>query len=186
MMNSVKLYTGISRCAWGYFFLYFDINFGPVSVLPRFVGFWLFLSAIDLLSEEERELKLLRPLCIGLLVWHIIVWGLSFIGQDPDGWVPFVDVIVCIAELYFQFQLLTNLASIAMVHQPEGSGHDGRILKCRTMQTVLITAGTVSGQLAPLLGDFWGYLSLGMILIYLIAGIYIMAALFSLRKSIAQ
>lgn len=183
-MNSVKLYSGISRCAWGYFFLYFDINIGAVSILPRFVGYWLFLTALGLLAEEERELKLLRPLCIGLLLWQVLCWGLPILGIEPSGRVAFADVVVCVTELYFQFQLLTNLATIAQRCQPEDGGYDRKILSCRTMQTVLLTAGMVSEKLAFLFGDFWGYLSLGMAVPYLFAGIYILATLFSLRKSV--
>ena len=48
-----RLYDGISNVAWGYFFLYFDINLGTVSVLPNFVGFLLFLKAIDLLKIQN-------------------------------------------------------------------------------------------------------------------------------------
>lgn len=184
-MNPVKLYSGLSRCAWGYFFLYFDINIGTVSILPRFVGFWLFLAGIRELEEEERELKLLKPLCAGLLIWSGLAWGLSFLGRDIDGWVPFLDVVVCVAELYFHFQLLTNLAGIAARHQPEGTEHDRKLLSCRTLQTVLITASMVCGQLEQF-GDFWGYASLGLMLMYLISALRMMVTLFSLRSSIAQ
>ena len=53
MMDKNNLYQGISKCAWAYFFLYFDINLGSVSILPDFVAFLLFLSAIGLLKEEN-------------------------------------------------------------------------------------------------------------------------------------
>ena len=185
-MNSVKLYTGISRCAWGYFFLYFDINFGSVSVLPRFVGFWLFLSAIDLLSEEERELKLLRPLGVGLLCWHLISWGLSWVNITPENLIPAADVVICVINLYFHFQLVTNLAAIAARHQGPEASLDRRLLSCRTMQTVVFTALMVLERFAGLFGDLWIYLSFLLIIVYLIAGIRIMSALFALRKELAQ
>ena len=47
MTDRKTLYDGISHAAWGYLFLYLDINLGTVSVLPRFVGWLMFLSAIE-------------------------------------------------------------------------------------------------------------------------------------------
>ena len=51
MTDCQKLFSGISKAAWGYFFLYFNININNVSILPGFVGYLLFLSAIRLLKE---------------------------------------------------------------------------------------------------------------------------------------
>ena len=53
MTDYQKLYSGISKAAWGYFFLYFNINFNNVSILPSFVGYLLFLSVIKLLNNEN-------------------------------------------------------------------------------------------------------------------------------------
>ena len=56
------LYTGLSHAAWGYFFLNFDVNFGTVSVIPRFVGFLLLLSAIGKrLDAGVRRVELRLP-----------------------------------------------------------------------------------------------------------------------------
>lgn len=46
MTERKTLYDGVSNAAWGYFFLYFNINLGAVNILPRFVGWLLFLAAI--------------------------------------------------------------------------------------------------------------------------------------------
>ena len=62
MTDRKTLYDGISHAAWGYLFLYLDINLGTVSVLPRFVGWLMFLSAIEKLKAERRDLALLRSL----------------------------------------------------------------------------------------------------------------------------
>ena len=81
MMANWKVgYTGVTRLAWGYFFLYFDFNLGPVSILPDFVGYLLFLSGIGLLQEERRDLALLRPLAILLAIWHTALWGGDWLG----------------------------------------------------------------------------------------------------------
>ena len=69
MTDRHTLYDALSKAAWGYFFLYFDINLGSVSILPSFIGFLLFLSAIQQLKEERRDLELLRPLGTLLAAW---------------------------------------------------------------------------------------------------------------------
>ena len=49
------LYRGVSHAAWGYLFLYLDVNLGTVSILPAFVGYLLFWSAISALEGEVRD-----------------------------------------------------------------------------------------------------------------------------------
>ena len=46
MTQRQTLYAGVSRAAWGYFFLYFDIRLGQLNILPEFGAYLLFLSAI--------------------------------------------------------------------------------------------------------------------------------------------
>ena len=60
MTDYQKLYDGISRAAWGYFFVYFDLNI--VDILPDFVGYILFLYAINLL-QGSRYLRRFLPKC---------------------------------------------------------------------------------------------------------------------------
>lgn len=182
MTDHQKLYDGISKCAWGYLFLYFDIDLGTVSILPDFVAFHLFLGAIGLMQEEERELTLLCPLGKLMLLWHALKWGLSWFGWDPEGLIPGLDIVICLANLYFHFQLLTNLSAIAAKYQSEGTEHDRQLLKYRSVQTVLFTVMMVLSYLSPLFGDAWAYVSAAIGAVYLIAGICVMAALFDFRK----
>lgn len=182
MTDFQKLYGGISKCAWAYFFLYFDINLGAVSILPDFVAFLLYRSAIGLLKEEERELALLLPLGDLLACWHILQWALSWLGMDLDGLIPGLDIVICLANLYFHFQLLTNLSSIAAKYQPEGTAHDRKLLNYRTMQTVLFTVMMVLSWLSTFFGEFWENVSAAFGAGYLIAGVCMMTALFALRK----
>ena len=89
MTDYHKLYTGIGRAAWGYFFIYFDINLNTVSILPSFIGYLLFLSAINYLCDEQRELNLLRTLgvILALCPWvGKIPWRRKW--QPPPVFVP--------------------------------------------------------------------------------------------------
>ena len=182
MTDYQKLYTGIGRAAWGYFFIYFDINLNTVSILPSFIGYLLFLSAINHLCDEERELNLLRTLGIILTVWHIASWFASFGAIKLDGMLPAVDIIIGVVNIYFHFQLLTNLASIAAKYQSEDHEFDAKLLRYRTMQTVMLTAVIVLGYLAKWQTELVTVISVGMIIVYLIVAILLMKALFDLRR----
>ena len=182
MTDYHKLYSGISKAAWGYFFLYFNININNVSILPSFVGYLLFLSAINLLKEEERELSLLRTLGVIMALWTGAEWLASFVGLSLEGMWQFIDIIIGLANLYFHFQFLTNLASVAAKYQPEGYELDAKLLRYRTLQTVMLTAIEIMIHVQPWLSEVWSVISIGMLLVYLIAGICLMKALFNLRK----
>ena len=182
MINYQKLYDGISKAAWGYFFIYFNININTVSLIPSFVGYLLFLSAIECLKEEERELSLLHTLGVILAAWHGIAWLASWISFNLDGAWQFIDIIISLVNLYFHFQLLTNIASIATKYQPEGYEQDAKLLRYRTLQTVMLTAILIITRLQPWLSEVWTYISVVMLIVYLIAGICLMKALFDLRR----
>lgn len=185
MTHCEKLYHGLDRAAWGYFFLYFNINIGGISLLPTFVGYLLFLSAIGLLESEERELSLLRPLAILLATWHGLEWCLSLVGVELYG-LQFIDLIRNVINIYFHFQLLTNLAAIAERKQPEGLELDRKLLKYRTLQTLMITALWIVGYFSKWLSEYGALISGGMGVVYVIAGVCLMKALFDLRRSLAR
>lgn len=186
MTDYKKLYDGIGKAAWGYLFIYFNINLGTVNILPTFVGYLLFLSAIKHLSGEERELKLLETLGAILMIWHLASWIASFAAIDLDGMLQVVDIIIGIINIYFHFQLLTNLASIAAKYQHEGDELDKRILNCRTFQTVMLTAVIILLYLTKWLNDFGIYASTLGAILYLIAGVILMKTLFDLRRCFAE
>ena len=186
MTDYQKLYSGIGRAAWGYFFIYFNINLNNVSILPSFIGYLLFLSAINCLCEEERELNLLRTLGIILTVWHIASWLASWGSIDLDGTLQVVDIIIGVVNIYFHFQLLTNLASIAAKYQSEGHEFDTKLLRYRTMQTVMLTAVIILGYLAKWQAELVTFVSVGMIIAYLIVAILLMKTLFDLRRDISS
>lgn len=177
-----KLYTGIGRAAWGYFFLYINININTVSLLPAFVGYLLFLSAIGLLREQERELSLLRTLGILLAVWNGGVWLASWGAIELDGMLPMVDILISVISIYFHFQLLTNLASLAAKYQPEGYALDAKLLRYRTLQTIMLTAAAILSTYSKWLGAWATLTAVGVAIVHVIAAILLMMALFELRR----
>ena len=177
------VYSGLSHAAWGYFFLHFDFNLGTVSIFPRFVGWLLLLSACEKLSKERRDLALLRPLAILLAAWYALGWLLSWGGEDVNGHILFLDLLLAVAGLYFHFQFLTDMAALAERYQPEGTGLDGKLRRRRTVYVVLTTLFALMGNVLAGLPDNLGeWFFMGMALAALLAAFLIMAALFRLRR----
>ena len=63
---------------------------------------------------------------------------------------------------------------------------DAKLLRYRTLQTVMLTAVIIIGYLAKWMPELATVVSIGMIIIYLIVGILLMKALFDLRRSISS
>ena len=186
MTDRETMYRGLSHAAWGYFFLNFDLNFNNVSVLPKFVGYLLFYLAIEKLSGERRDLKLLRPLCVLLGAWAGAGWLASWGGADLDGKILFLDLLVAAAGLYFQYQLLTDLAALAETCRPaEDNDLAQRLRRRRTAYLVLVTAisllSTRPGQLT-LEEDWRSWAALALAVGAMIVSVMIMLGLFELRK----
>ncbi len=179
MTDREAVYRGLSHAAWGYFLLTFDFNLGTVSVLPRFAGFLLLFSAIGKLSGEQRDLALLRPLCVLLALWSFVDWCLSWTGGDLDGEILFLDLLVAVAGLYFHFQFLTDMASLAEERRGEEEGR--RIRRHRTAYVLLVTiAGLIVDLDLP--GEWSQWLALGSAAAACIVALCVMADLFRLRR----
>ena len=189
-----QLCRGLTCAAWGYFFLYFDFNLNSVSLLPDFVAFVLFLRAIGLMEEEERDLALLRPLALALLVWEGADWLLSWAGEDlaslfaalNAGWLFYQPLYLTVQamSLYFHFQLFTDLAAMAARWQAEGQGLDRRLLRLRTALTLLITATAVLTRLLPP-GRGWSYGVLtALLVVSLVVAVLLMLGAFALRRAV--
>ena len=184
MSDYSNLYKGVSRAAWGYFFICLDININTVSVIPSFIGYILFLSAVNYLKDEERELSLLYGIGVILALWNGADWIASLVAFDLDGVWQFADILIGILSLYFHFQFFTNLASLAAKYQPEGDNSDSKFLHCRTVETLVLTALTIISYVNSHIFAVWGALATGMLIIYAVTGICLMIALFNFRRSL--
>lgn len=175
------LVTGTGYAAWGYFFLYFDFKLGPISILPDFVGMLLFLNAIKTLKGLRRELSLLEPLAIMLLVWHLAKWLLAWVGLSLDGlWQP-LGLIITVTNLYFHFQLLTDFAALARQYLP-GTDLSDKMLKWRSIQTVILTGVYLMGYTNGVQEGWMEIAAFILIAVQLFAMLLLMMALFDLRK----
>lgn len=191
--NYEKLYRGVSHAAWAYFFLYFNVNLNTINILPNFVCYLLLWSTIGCLEEEERDLTLLRPLCVLLGVWAGADWVFTLFGGTLDGQFLPIDLLISVADIYFHFQLFTDFAQLAARYQPSGVALDQRLLRLRTIHTLLLTAFAVLGYCFPNGAQFTfpgsslpegvaTFLLLGMALAAMLVALMLMFGLFSLRR----
>lgn len=174
-------YRSLTKIAWGYVFLHLNLNLGTLNVLPNWVGYLLFFSAIGLLEEELGELALLRPFCVLLGARELADWLAVFAtGQTLMGQFFLLDALLTCIGLYFHFQLLTDLAILA-----DGAGENGSGLRtCRNVDAVLRTL-----MFLPLPWEEWDTLGtlilMGVLVVWIIVMFCIIWQLFRLRKKFA-
>ena len=178
-MNNI--YRGLTKIIWGYVFLHLNVNLGTLNVLPDWVGYLLFFSAIILLGEQLRDLTLLKPFCILLGVGELVDWLTVFAtGQTLMGQFFLLNALLTCIGLYFHFQLLTDLAILA-----DGAGENGSGLRtCRNVDAVLRTL-----MCLPLPWEEWDTLGtlilMGVLVVWIIVMFCIIWQLFRLRKKFA-
>lgn len=182
MTSQQRNYVGISRAAWGCLFLYFNITIGTINILPTFVAYLLFLSAIHYLEPEQRDLKLLKPLGIILVIWYGADWICRAGGVVIGEKFVIAQLIITVICLYFHFQLYTDFALLAAKYQKVGDTLEKRFLQCRTVQTLFCTLMSLP------IWQWWKdddrvVVIVSIIsLVGLIAVFGLLAALFTLRK----
>lgn len=174
-------YRGLTKIAWGYVFLHLNFNLGTLNILPNWVGYLLFFSAIALLGDQLRDLTLLKPFCILLGAEELADW-LAVLGTGQTLVAQFflLDALFTCIGLYFHFQLLTDLALLA-----EGAGESGGGLRtCRNVDAVLRTL-----MCLPLPWADWDTLGtlllMSVLVVWIIVMFCIIWQLFRLRKQFA-
>ena len=140
-MNPELLTKALYRIAIGFGILCFDINLGPINILPNWLGYWLIVKSLDAIAEEEPSAALLKSLGNLLIVWFAATWVMKILGMNPRvSLVNWFAYLVAVEQLYFQFQLLTNIAAIAAKYVPQ---FEQRILRLRTVMTLVVTGYTL-------------------------------------------
>ena len=68
-------------------------------------------------------------------MWHGADWACPLGGRCRG--LPAPGLVIGVIQMYFHFQLLTDCAALAAAHQGPGEAVDLRLLRWRTVQTVL-------------------------------------------------
>lgn len=135
MTQREQLSRSLRKIFWGYIFLYFDIKLGTIDVLPAWLGYVFFYQGIrNGIEVEENSAKLLKPICMALIIYSLINWIMTMFGIGID--ILIISDLFAVIALYFHFQLLTNLANIADRYSYLNVN---ALLNLRTIHTVLMT-----------------------------------------------
>ena len=182
MTKQEELYGAVRKIAWGYILIHAHFNLGTLDVLPDWAGYYLMYAALPILTQEDETAKLLRPLGLGLTIWSGIDWVLKLVGASIGGFGYMLSMVVSIVALYFHFQLLTNLASIA---EEYGCPESGRLLQLRNVRTVLATVAAVLVYWIEA-NSLGGALTVILALSQLVVVIWLCSVLFALSKSLLE
>ena len=175
----------IGHIGWGYIFMYLDINLGTIDILPSWAGYLFILSALPVLSEYEKSAALLRNLAILLTGWAVLEWVMTIFGITSAAGsmgtlINIAATIIGVVSIYFHFQMLTNLAEIA--GQLGLDERKERLLKLRTVNTILHTILAIFSSLAFLQAFMW--LTLGLALINFVNTLRITICLFGFKSDL--
>ena len=200
-MKREDLCRALSKIAWGYVFLYFNLNLGfgghQVNVLPDWVYYVQVWGAILLLEGVLRDLKLLKTFCIFLGAVSCGSWLGAIFGVELPHALVLWSLLVTVAGLYFHFQMLTvliqGIQSGLFGMGAAGAGLANRLRACRNIQALLQTATallvflwdvpqTGSVSVEGLVGALVVLLALAGIIMALV----LVFALFKLRRCVRE
>lgn len=171
-----SLVRALTRCVRGYVFLYFNFNLGTINLLPGWAGFLFLYCALDEIGKYQPSALLLKPLGLILAGAEAVSWILAIFGMEPD-WYLFT-LIISILNLYFHFQLLTNLADIARdMDYPKADS----LLALRTANTIFITLMALPFPWKEMTGIAFLILAADLIIL-----IWIIVTLRSFRKYVEE
>lgn len=185
MNETGRYYSAITKIAWGYIFILVHIKINTMDLLPSFAGYAMMLYSLTLLKDKCKNIMLLRPLAIVLIIWSTISWVQESFGlQLPLAYVGF---IVQIIELYFNFQLLTDLSQLAAEYQSDEQYIDKKLLRRRNIFTALSTVIYIFAAVPYFTDSLSEYEALAYALmvfgiVQLIVAFIIVHTLFELRK----
>ena len=175
-----NLASAVGAVGRAYIFIYLNINLGTLDILPDWLGYVFILGALPMLSLWEESMGLLRNIGILLAVYEGIEWVMKLFGSQAD--IPVVSLLAGIIGLYFHFQLLTNMASIAS--QYGLTARKENILKLRTANTILQTVAMLTLQLSARFNDAWPALVMAVIIVILT--IMITVSIYGLKQELVD
>ncbi|MBR3767505.1 MAG: hypothetical protein IKL10_04600 [Clostridia bacterium] len=184
MTENQKLYSAITKIAWGYIFILVHIKINTMDLLPSFVGYGMILYSLTLLKDNCKTIMLLRPLAVVLIIWTALSWVQETIGAQLIPFINYISFIIEIIELYFNFQLLTDLSLLALQHQKE-ENIAKKLITRRNIYTVCTTflfiLSFVMQKFFPTGADIVATIFFATGIITLIIMFMIVSALFGLR-----
>ena len=179
-METKALSSAIKKIAISYIFIYFHINISVIDMLPDWLGYFMIVSALPMLSAKEQSAQLLRNFGIAIGIWNIIEWVLKITGAQWN--FTLLSLLFSIIIIYFHFQLITNIANLDIEQSKRK-----RLLVLRTTTVILHTLLALSLYM-PIIQDeeAYTYILMFMGIPQVIICIWIAGELFGLSKTMKE
>ena len=181
-METNTLSSAIKKVAISYILIYLHINISVIDILPDWLGYFLIVSVLPVLSQKEKSAQLLKPFGIALGVWNIVEWVLKIAGTELN--LTIINIVFSIITIYFHFQLITNIATLDIEERKKK-----RLLNLRTATVILHTVLRISVLIPSAISvdnEIYSYIMMFLLIPQLIICFWISGELFIISKSMRE
>lgn len=181
-METKTLSSAIKKIAISYILIYLHINISVIDILPDWLGYFLIVSVLPVISEKEKSAQLLKPFGIAIGIWNIFEDVLKIAGDELN--LTVISLVFNVVTIYFHFQLITNIANLDIEEAKKK-----RLLNLRTA-TVLLHTVTSLALLVPTMFDIdyeiYSYFVIVMLIPQLVICFWISFELFKISKDMKE
>ncbi len=181
-METKTLSSAIKKIAISYILIYLHINISVIDILPDWLGYFLIVSVLPIISENEKSAQLLKPFGIAIGVWNILGWLLKIADTELN--LSVINLVFSIITIYFHFQLITNIASLDIEEHKKK-----KLLDLRTATVILHTVLTFSLFIPTVIDvddEIYTYILMLMLVPQLIICFWISGELFAISKALKE
>lgn len=181
-METNTLSSAIKKVAISYILIYLHINISVIDILPDWLGYFLIVSVLPVLSQKEKSAQLLKPFGIALGVWNIFEWVLKIAGTELN--LTIINIVFSIITIYFHFQLITNIAALDIEDRKKK-----RLLDLRTATVILHTVLRISVLIPSVINvdnEIYSYIMMFLLIPQLIICFWISGELFAISKTMNE
>ncbi|MBE6815307.1 MAG: hypothetical protein E7522_07670 [Ruminococcaceae bacterium] len=181
-METKTLSSAIKKIAISYILIYLHVNISVIDILPDWLGYFLIVSVLPIISEKEKSAQLLKPFGIAIGVWNIFEDVLKIAGDELN--LTVISLVFSIITIYFHFQLITNIANLDIEEAKKK-----RLLNLRTATVLLHTVMSLA-LLVPTMFDIdyeiYSYFVIVMLIPQLVICFWISFELFKISKDMKE
>ena len=177
-METKTLSSAIKKIAISYILIYLHVNISVIDILPDWLGYFLIVSVLPIISEKERSAQLLKPFGIAIGIWNIFEDVLKIAGDELN--LTVISLVFNVVTIYFHFQLITNIANLDIEEAKKK-----RLLNLRTATVILHTVLTFSLFIPTVIdvdNEIYTYVLMIMLIPQLIICFWISGELFKISK----
>ena len=181
-METKTLSSAIKKIAISYILIYLHVNISVIDILPDWLGYFLIVSVLPIISEKEKSAQLLKPFGIAIGIWNIFEDVLKIAGDELN--LSVISLVFNVVTIYFHFQLITNITNLDIEEAKKK-----RLLNLRTA-TVLLHTVTSLALLVPTMFDIdyeiYSYFVIVMLIPQLVICFWISFELFKISKDMKE